>query len=171
MTKKKNLCGYVRMAVCHASSAALLCMLSLGIYSCDAHKGNTCKPEDGVEYSDTTACDAEDTLRMNLRHVSFSQGNIVQIQYRITNATRWYYTFLPDEYWIEKYEAGKWARVQSDIGSILMGKEIPSDSSIEGSVRLSLRGGVYRFCNTVYADDARIGDKKIILKSEFTVKP
>lgn len=44
---------------------------------------------------------------MNLRHVSFSQGDIVQIQYRITNATRWHYTFLPDEYWIEKYEMDK----------------------------------------------------------------
>ena len=59
---------------------------------------------------------------MNLRHVSFSQGDIVQIQYRITNATRWHYTFLPDEYWIEKYEMDKWASVQSDNGSVLVGK-------------------------------------------------
>lgn len=50
-----------------------------------------------------------------------------------------------------------------------MGKEIPSNSFVNNSVSISLKEGLYRFYNIVYSDDARIEDKKIILKFEFFV--
>ena len=102
--------------------------------------------------------------------MSFSPPkNIVHIRYCINNKTKWYYTFLPDDYWIEKYENGTWVRIQSDKGSILMGKEIPSNSFVNNSVSISLKEGLYRFYNIVYSDDARIEDKEIILKFEFFI--
>ena len=111
-----------------------------------------------------------DTLFVTLKQVSFSsKENIVHILYSINNKTKWYYTFLPDGYWIEKYENGSWVCVQSDKGSILMGKEVPANSFVNDSVSISLKEGLYRFYNIVYSDDARIEGKKIILNFEFRV--
>ena len=142
----------------------------LGIFSCNIPKRKICQNWYEYAQTDSSLNNDKDTLSVALKQVSFSPPkNIVHIRYCINNKTKWYYTFLPDDYWIEKYENGTWVRIQSYKGSILMGKEIPSNSFVNNSVSISLKEGLYRFYNIVYSDDARIEDKKIILKFEFFV--
>ena len=146
----------------------LICLL--GIFSCNISKGKISQDKKKDAQITPSPYDDKDTLFVALKQVSFSsKENIVHIRYSINNKTKWYYIFLPDEYWIEKYENGTWNRIQSDRGSLLMGKEIPANSLVNDSVSISLKEGLYRFYNIVYSDDARIEDKKIILNFEFSV--
>lgn len=114
---------------------------------------------------------SKDSLYVELKQNSYLQGDSFVIQYSIINNTQWYYQYLSDEYWIERYKNGKWVRIPNNFGSILMGKEIPAYRSINGSIRVKLTTGKYRFCNIVYPDDARIGSKEIIVRADFMVKP
>ena len=52
-----------------------------------------------------------------------------------------------------------------------MGKEIPAYSCKNDYAKVFLKAGHYKFCNTAYSDDARIGNKKIVMKAYFEVKP
>lgn len=142
------------------------CLLSLGILSCNIPKDNTPKAE--TEYSSNSYSD-KDSLYIELKQSSFPRGDAIVISYSINNQTQWHYTYLSDEYWIERRLKGKWIRMQNDFGSILMGKEIPAYSCIHDSAEVSLKAGLYKFCNTAYSDDARIGDKKIVMKAYFEV--
>lgn len=94
----------------------------------------------------------------------------IVIKYSIENTTQWHYTYLSDEYWIERQVDGEWIRMPNDFGSTLMGKEIPAHSSVNDSAKVSLAAGHYRFCNTAHPDDARIDNKKIILQAEFKIE-
>ncbi|EFA93153.1 hypothetical protein HMPREF0650_0697 [Hoylesella buccalis ATCC 35310] len=51
-----------------------------------------------------------------------------------------------------------------------MGKEIPAYSCINDYAKVFLKEGNYKFCNTAYSDDARIDNKKIVMKAYFEVK-
>lgn len=92
----------------------------------------------------------------------------IVIKYGIENTTQWHYTYLSDEYWIERQVEGEWIRMPNDFGSTLMGKEIPAHSCVHDSAKVSLEAGHYRFCNTAYPDDSR--NEKKILQAEFKIE-
>ena len=147
------------------------CILSLWIFSCNIHKDNVSSTD--TEYqtkSSSSSHNNKDSLYVELKQCRFSQGDTIVISYSIKNQTQWHYIYLSDEYWIERQVKGKWIRIQNDFGSILMGKEIHAYSCINDYAKVSLKTGRYKFCNTAYSDDARIGNKKIVMKAYFEVK-
>lgn len=146
------------------------CLLSLVMLSCNNPKDNVRKTDtEHHAESSSDSHNSKDSLYIELEQSSFPQGDAIVISYSINNQTQWHYTYLSDEYWIERLSKGKWIRMQNDFGSILMGKEIPAYSCIHDSAEVSLKAGLYKFCNTAYSDDARIGDKKIVMKAYFEV--
>lgn len=146
------------------------CLLSLVMLSCNNPKDNVRKTDtEHHAESSSDSHNSKDSLYIELEQSSFPQGDAIVISYSINNQTQWHYTYLSDEYWIERRLKGKWIRMQNDFGSILMGKEIPAYSCIHDSAEVSLKAGLYKFCNTAYSDDARIGDKKIVMKAYFEV--
>lgn len=146
------------------------CMLILGILSCNAPKGNAPeKVAQQQEYTSSSPNVYKDTLYVELKRGRFPQGDSIVIQYSIKNATKWHYVYLPDECWVERYEKGEWMRLPDDVGTILMGKEIPAQGCVEGHAMVSLSAGHYRFCSVAYTDDARIDKVKTIMKAEFEV--
>ncbi len=149
----------------------ILCTLSLWIFSCNIPKDNT--PKTDTEHQTKSSSNPHnntDSLYVELKQCRFSQGDSIVIQYSIKNKTQWHYMYLSDEYWIERQVKGKWIRLQNTFGSILMGKEIPAYSKINDHAKVSLKTGHYRFCNTIYSDDSRIGKKEIVMKADFEVK-
>ena len=147
------------------------CILYLGIFSCNIPKNKA--PKADTEYqtkSSSSSNKNKDSLYIELKQCRFSQGDSIVILYSIKNQTQWHYIYLSDEYWIERQVNGKWIRIQNDFGSILMGKEIPAYSCINDYAKVFLNAGHYKFCNTSYSDDARIDNKKIVMKAYFEVK-
>lgn len=149
------------------------CILSLGIFSCNIPKDNVPKtgpvPKTKQDHS-SNYHNNKDSLYLELKQSCFSQGDSIVIKYSIKNTTKWDYIYLSDEYWIEKHVKGEWISIPNTFGSILMGKEIPAYSCINDCATVSLKAGLYRFCNTAYSDDTRIGKKKIIMRADFEVK-
>lgn len=97
-------------------------------------------------------------------------SDTIVITYNIENATKWHYTYLSDEYWIERQVDGEWIRMPNDFGSTLMGKDIPAHDSVNDSAKVLLEAGRYRFCNTAYSDDARTDKEEIIMRAEFEIE-
>ena len=147
------------------------CILSLGIFSCNIPKNNAPKADSEYQTKSSSSSNKnKDSLYIKLKQCRFSQGDSIVILYSIKNQTQWHYIYLSDEYWIERQVKGKWIRIQNDFGSILMGKEIPAYSCINDYAKVFLKAGHYKFCNTAYSDDARIDNKKIVMKAYFEVK-
>lgn len=146
------------------------CILSLGIFSCNIPKIMPQKQTLNTKQNLPQVLIRIKTLCIqSLNNVVFHKEIplLYCIVLRIKHSG---IIYLSDEYWIERQVKGKWIRIQNDFGSILMGKEIPAYSCINDYAKVFLKAGHYKFCNTAYSDDARIDNKKIVMKAYFEVK-
>lgn len=150
----------------------LFCTLFLGVFSCNIPQNNAALKPDAECQAETSSSsyDNKDSLKIELKQCCFSQRDTIVLQYNIKNTTHWQYTYLSDEYWIERQVDGDWIRMPNDFGSTLMGKAIPAHSSVNDSAKVLLEAGRYRFCNTAYSDDARIGNEEIVMWAEFEIR-
>lgn len=123
----------------------------LGLLACNNPRNNAQNPNNRSKKENKHHTQpVQDTLYITLEKLTYPPNERTNIHYCIVNSTRHTYTYLADEYSIEKLEQGRWLPLKIDVGSLLMPKTLKPNSKSNEQAPVELRKGQYRLCNTIY---------------------